>query len=403
MISVEEALSRILAAFAPLPAEWVALANARGRALADDLVATRDQPPHDISAMDGYAVRAADLESGEAVLTQIGEAPAGGRFEGVVGPGETVRIFTGGPVPKGADAIAIQENAKADGDRIALAGKVAPGAHIRKAGMDVKAGEVALKAGTLLDARALGLAAGLNRVWLPVRRRPRIALLATGDELVRPGEPLGPDRIVASNGVTLSAMIESWGGQAIDLGIIEDRAEAFAEILPGLRGVDLVLTIGGASVGERDLVQSALGEQGLSLAFWKIAMRPGKPLMFGEIRGVPLLGLPGNPVSSAVCAILFVRAAIKRLQGLDHNLLEMPAVAGANLKENDRRQDYLRATACWREDGRLEATPANRQDSAMFALFAGADCLIKRRPFAEKAAPGDPIAVIPLSPSLGAL
>jgi molybdopterin molybdotransferase len=399
MISVEEALSRITDAFAPLPSEWVGLAQARGRVLAKDLIATRDQPHQDISAMDGYAVRAADLESGSATLTMVGMAPAGGRFEGHVEPGQTVRIFTGGPLPSGADAVALQENAEADGERIKLTGKVEPGAFVRPAGLDIKQGEVALAAGRALTARDLGLAAALNRVWLPVRRRPRIALLATGDELVRPGEPTGPDRIVTSNSITLASMIEAWGGAALDLGIISDQADAFAGIAPELVDVDLIVTLGGASVGERDLVRQALGNEGLALDFWKIAMRPGKPLMFGRINGVPLLGLPGNPVSSGVCAVLFVRAIMNCLQGLDPNPTEIAAVLSGSLGANDQRQDYLRATTRWRPDGRLEATPSTRQDSAMFALFARADCLIKRRPFAEKAVDGDPVTVLPLSPA----
>jgi molybdopterin molybdotransferase len=396
MISVEEALARITRAFAPLPSEWVALANGRGRVLAEDLVATRDQPPHDISAMDGYAVRAADLAGGGATLALIGEAPAGGRFAREVGPGETVRIFTGGPVPSGADAVALQENATAAGERITLTGAVPVGCFIRPAGLDVRKGEVVLRAGTLLGARDLGLAAGLNRVWLRVRRRPRIALLATGDELVRPGEPLGQDRIVTTNSITLGQMIESWGGSALDLGIVADRVDALAEVMPELAGVDLIVTLGGASVGERDLVRQALGDRGLDLDFWKIAMRPGKPLMFGHVGKTALLGLPGNPVSSAVCAILFVKAVIRCLQGLDPIPVEVPAVLGSNLDANDDRQDYLRATLVWGPDGRLVATPASRQDSAMYAIFANADCLVKRRPYAKPAAAGDPVAILPL-------
>jgi molybdopterin molybdotransferase len=265
--------------------------------------------------------------------------------------------------------------------------------------MDIKKGEAALEAGRRLTARDLGLAAALNQVWIPVRRRPRVALLATGDELVRPGEAVGPDRIVTSNSITLAAMIEAWGGSSLDLGVIPDREEAFAEIIPALSDVDLVVTLGGASVGERDLVRQSLGEGGMKLDFWKIAMRPGKPLMFGQINDAPLLGLPGNPVSSAVCAVLFVRAVINRLQGLDPNPPEFPAVLKDSLDANDQRQDYLRATMSWRADGRLEVTPARRQDSAMFALFARADCLIKRRPFAKNAAKGDLVTIIPLSPS----
>jgi len=396
MISVEEALSRITSAFSPLASEWVSLSKAMGRVLTDDLIATRDQPPHDISAMDGYAVRSADLAKGEATLTLIGEAPAGGRFEGVVGSGQTVRIFTGGPVPEGADAIALQENAEADGKTIKLTGKLSPGRFIRPAGLDVKEGSVTLSKGTILAPRDLGLAAGLNRVWLRVRRRPKIALLATGDELVRPGEPLGPDRIVTTNSITIGAMIESWGGDVVDLGIIEDRQDAFADIVSELRDVDLIVTIGGASVGERDLVRQALGEKGLTLDFWKIAMRPGKPLMFGAVGGIPLLGLPGNPVSSAVCAILFVKAVIRSLQGLDPEPIEVQATLTSPLGANDERQDYLRATSAWRDDGRLDVTAAPRQDSAMYAVFASANSLIKRPPFAEKANVGDLVSVLPL-------
>ncbi len=398
MIPVEEALVKITEAFDPLPSEWISLSDARGRVLSKDLIAERDQPHQAISAMDGYAVRAADLVSGEATLTMVGTAPAGGRFEGKVGPGQTVRIFTGGPIPRGADAVALQENAEISGDQVHLEGAVEPGTFIRPAGLDVKRGEVTLKAGTALGARDLGLAAILNRVWLPVRRKPRIALLATGDELVRPGEALGPDRIVTSNSMTLAAMIEAWGGIALDLGIIADHPDAFAEIMPDLVGVDLIVTLGGASVGERDLVRQSLGLEGLTLDFWKIAMRPGKPLMFGELKGVPLLGLPGNPVSSGVCAVLFVRAVINCLQGLDPNPPEISAVLGIDLDANDQRQDYLRATADWSGDGRLEVTPSKRQDSAMFALFARADCLIKRRPFAKNAKKGDQVTIIPLSP-----
>ncbi len=400
MISVEEAFSRITAAFDPLPSEWVALPNARGRVLAKDLIASRNQPPHAISAMDGYAVRSSDLASGEATLTMVGAAPAGGRFKGMVEPGQTVRIFTGGPLPSGTDAVAIQENAEANGDSITLKGTVQPGAFVRPAGLDVKKGDVTLTSGKALTAARPRSRAVLNQVWLSVRRRPRVALLATGDELVRPGDPIGPDRIVTSNSITLSAMIEAWGGTAIDLGIIADEPDAFAEVLPELVDVDLIVTLGGASVGERDLVRQSLGEEGLTLDFWKIAMRPGKPLMFGQINGVPLLGLPGNPVSSGVCAVLFVRAIMNCLQGLDPNPPEIPAVLGIDLNANDQRQDYLRATSIWRRDGVLEVTPSTRQDSAMFALFARADCLIKRRPFAENALKGSPVVVIPLSPSM---
>jgi molybdopterin molybdotransferase len=397
MLAVEEALKRIVAGLTPLPPEWVHLGAAHGRVLARDLVASRDQPPHAISAMDGYAVRAADLADGGATLRLIGAAPAGATFEGAIGPGETVRIFTGGGLPTGADAIALQENAAKDGDQVRLEGRVEPGTYVRPAGLDFRQGEVALAAGERLGARNLGLAAALNHAWLPVRRRPRVAVLATGDELVMPGQPLAAHQIVNSNSTALAAMVAVWGGEAHDLGIVADRPEELAAIAPHLEGFDLVVTAGGASVGERDLVRSVLGEHGFELDFWQIAMRPGKPLMFGRIRGVPMLGLPGNPVSAGVCAILFVRAAIRALLGMDPALPELAAILGAPLAANDRRQDYLRAHAAWREDGRIEVHPAPRQDSSMLAVFARATCLIKRPPLAPALAAGATVPVVLLA------
>ena len=397
MLAVEEALARIVAGLAPLPAEWCHLGAARGRVLATDLVAPRDQPPHAISAMDGYAVRAADLAGGSATLRQVGAAPAGGTFEGGVGPGETVRIFTGGRLPPGADAIALQENATVDGDRITLAGRVEPGAYVRPAGLDFKRGDLGLAAGTILSARKLGLVAAFNHAWLAVRRKPRVALLATGDELVMPGQALAAHQVVNSNSAMLAAMVTAWGGEPCDLGIAADRPEALAAIVPHLGGIDLLVTVGGASVGERDLVRTVLAGHGLQLDFWQIAMRPGKPLMSGRIQGVPMLGLPGNPVSAGVCAILFVRAVICALQGLDPAPPEVDAILEAPLGANDRRQDYLRAHASWRDDGRLGVRPMPKQDSSMLALFAAAGCLIKRAPHAPAAPAGATVPVLPLA------
>jgi molybdopterin molybdotransferase len=399
MLAVEDAHARIVAAFAPLPAEWVHLAAGAGRVLERDLIAERDQPPGDTSAMDGYAVRAADLAAGHATLRLVGSAPAGGCYEEELGPGETVRIFTGGLLPRGADAVALQENARAEGNRVSIEGSVEPGTFVRPAGLDFRRGERALPAGRRLTARDIGLAAALNHAWLPVRRRPRIALLATGDELVFPGQPLAPSQIVNSNTVALAAMVRQWGAEPVDLGIVRDRPDSLAEASDQLRGVDLAVTLGGASVGERDLVRRVLGEHGLALDFWQIAMRPGKPLMFGRVHDLPLLGLPGNPVSAGVCAVLFVRSAICALLGLDPAPPEVPAVLGAALGANDRRQEYLRASAAWRDDGRLEAVPAARQDSSMLATFARADCLIKRAPFAPAMPPGTAVSVLLLGPA----
>jgi molybdopterin molybdotransferase len=394
MLAVEEAHARIVAAFAPLPSEFVHLAAAAGRVLTKDLIAGRDQPPGNTSAMDGYAVRAADLASGHATLRLVGSAPAGGSYDRELGPGEAVRIFTGGLLPMGADAVALQENARAEGERVRIEGSLEPGTFVRPTGLDFRRDEHALPAGRRLTARDVGLAAALNHAWLPVRRRPRVALLATGDELVLPGAPLAAAQIVSSNTVALAAMVRQWGGEPLDLGIARDRPDSLAEASEQLRGVDLVVTMGGASVGERDLVRGVLGQHGLALDFWQIAMRPGKPLMFGRVHEVPLLGLPGNPASVGVCAVLFVRTALCALLGLDPAPPEVPAVLGAPLGANDRRQDYLRASAVWRADGRLEALPAARQDSSMLATFARADCLIKRAPFAPAMAPGTPVSLL---------
>jgi molybdopterin molybdotransferase len=400
MLAVEEAHARIVGAFAPLPPEWVHLAAAAGRVLAQDLIAPRDQPPGDTSAMDGYAVRAADLAAGHAALRLVGSAPAGGSYDRELGPGEAVRIFTGGLLPRGADAVALQENARADGDRVQIEGSVEPGNFVRPVGLDFRRDEHALPAGRRLTPRDIGLAAALNHAWLPVRRRPRLALLATGDELVLPGQSLGAAQIVSSNTVALAAMVRQWGGEPLDLGIARDRPDSLAAASEQLGGVDLVVTMGGASAGERDLVRGVLGEHGLALDFWQVAMRPGKPLMFGRVHGVPLLGLPGNPVSVGVCAVLFVRAAICALLGLDPSPPEVPAVLGAPLGANDGRQDYLRASAVWRSDGRLEAVPVARQDSSMLATFARADCLIKRAPLAPAIPQGTAVTVLPLGPAL---
>ena len=305
MIPVAEAVARIAAAFSPLPAETVPLAAAHGRVLAADVVARITQPPFAVSAMDGYAARAADVADPPTTLRQIGSVPAGARFEGTVGPSETVRIFTGAPVPDGADTIVIQENAEADGDAITVRAGAPAGRYIRPAGLDFRAGEVGVPAGRRLDARAIGLAAAMNQPWLTVRRKPRIALLATGDEIVMPGEPLGANQIVSSNTHALRAVVEGCGGEAIDLGIARDDEDSLVRLAAGARGADLLITTGGASVGEHDLIRDALKDEGLALDFWKIAMRPGKPLMFGTVGGTRLLGLPGNPgLLASLCADL---------------------------------------------------------------------------------------------------
>lgn len=398
MIPVADAVARIVAAFSPLPAETVPLAAAHGRVLATDVVARVTQPPFAVSAMDGYAARVADVARVPTTLRQIGSVPAGARFEGSVGPGEAVRIFTGAPVPAGADTIVIQENTVAEGARITVREGAPAGRYIRPAGLDFRAGEVGVPAGRRLDARAIGLAAAMNRPWLSVRRKPCIALLATGDEIVMPGEPLGESQIVSSNTHALRAMVEGSGAEAIDLGIARDDTKSLARLAASARGADLLVTTGGASVGEHDLIRDALKDEGLALDFWRIAMRPGKPLMFGAVGGTCLLGLPGNPVSSLVCALIFLRPAIARMLGTGEDALPATQRArlGADVAANDERQDYLRAKLRRGDDGTPVATPFPRQDSSMLSLLVKAQCLVVRPPHAPAAAHGAEVEIIPL-------
>lgn len=396
MISVEDARKRILKAVAALPAEQVALARALGRVLAENVVARVTQPPAAVSAMDGYAVRAADLPRIPATLAVIGKVPAGAAFKGKLAKGQAVRIFTGAPVPQGADSIVIQEDTEPQGRKVLVKEAPKPGQFVRPAGLDFKAGDVGVKAGRRLTARDIGLAAAMNVPWLKVHRRPRVAILSTGDELVMPGQEIGPSQIVCSNGISLAALVEACGGEAIDLGIVPDDRKTLAAMARGARGADFLVTSGGASVGEHDLVQEVLGKEGLQVDFWKIAMRPGKPLIFGAIGGTPMLGLPGNPVSSLVCALIYLKPALEKMQGLDPAGEPSPtALLAKPLPENDRRQDYLRASLSRRGDGALLATPFAKQDSSMLATLAHADCLVVRPPHAKPAKAGERVEIVP--------
>ncbi len=398
MISVDDALRRITDAMPAMPAEQVALSQGLGRVLAEDVAARRTQPPNAVSAMDGYAVQSHDVQDLPATLRVIGAAPAGEAFAGTLGPGQAVRIFTGAPVPDGADAIVIQENTSAEGDTVTVTdGATTPGRYVRPAGLDFTAGETLLGAGRALTARDIGLAAGMNVPWLRVRRKPLIALLATGDEIVMPGDPIGPNQIVSSNGLALASFIAAAGGRAIDLGISPDSRDALKAMAAGARGADMLVTTGGASVGDHDIVQSVLGEVGLELDFWRIAMRPGKPLIFGRIGDTPILGLPGNPVSATVCALIFLGPAIRVMLGLRNGATPAAsAVLGRDLGANDERQDYLRSKLAPGPDGAMVATPSETQDSSMFATLAHADCLVVRAPHAPPAKAGDVVTILPL-------
>ncbi len=395
MISVEEALSRLLAPLEKLPPEQISIADGLGRVLAEDLAARRTQPPFAVSAMDGYAVRGDDVTSVPVELRIVAEVPAGAGFGGHVGHGEAVRIFTGAPMPAGTDTIVIQENTQRDGGRVRVLDGAARGRYVRREGLDFGEGDVLLHAGRRLTARDIGLVAAMNRPWLFVHRRPRIGILSTGDEIVMPGDPIGPHQIVSSNSLALSAFVAACGGIPVSVGNAPDDPAALRQVAAATRGVDLLVTTGGASVGEHDLVRSALGADGLELDFWQIAMRPGKPLMVGSYRGTPMVGLPGNPVSTLVCALLFLRPAFDRLGGAAPPTEAAPtARLGIALPKNDRRQDYLRSRLARAADGTLEVFPFEVQDSSMMRLLADADCLVVRPPHAPAIAAGGTVPIV---------
>ncbi len=406
LLPVAEALEKILAAIpGPVAVEEIPITEGAGRTLAADLLARRTQPPFPASAMDGYAVRAADVATVPARLRLIGTSAAGHGFSGVLGAGEAVRIFTGAPVPEGADAILIQENAdqenaEAEGGTVTAREPVAAGRFMRRAGLDFHEGETLVRAGDTLDARRLALAASAGHAVLPVRRRPRVAVLATGDELVRPGEPAAWDQIVASNGLALAALSQEAGADVIDLGIVRDDLGALREAVGRARraGADLLVTLGGASVGDHDLVQAALGAEGMELGFWRVALRPGKPLMHGRLGSMGVIGLPGNPVSSIVCGLLFVVPAIRALLG-DPRAGEdrsEPATLGRDMPENDARQDYLRARLDTAPDRLPIVHPEIRQDSSMLSVLGASEALLVRPPHAGAAKAGDPCRIIRL-------
>ncbi len=397
MLSVEDALERVLAAFSPLPPETVSVNEAYGRVLVEPVTARITQPPQAVSAMDGYAVRAADVANVPARLRVIGEVPAGGLFGRALEAGEAVRIFTGAPLPEGADSIVIQEDTEREGEAVVVREAPQAGAYVRARGLDFNEGDPGVEAGTWLTPRHVGLIAAMDEPWVAVRRAPRVAILSTGDELVMPGEQRRPSQIVSSNSIALSALVRDCGGTPVNLGISADNRESLERLAAGAEGADLLLTTGGASVGDHDLVRAVLAEVKLSLDFWRIAMRPGKPLMFGHLGTTPMIGLPGNPVSSLVCGLLFVRPVIERMLGLKrppHPLIA--AELAADLPANDRRQDYLRATLERRGNGLPQATPFPKQDSSMLRTLSRSDGLIVRAPHAPPASIGERVSVLAL-------
>jgi len=401
LLSVADARDLVLKDARPLPAERRELAECMGGVLTEDVRSLRTQPPADLSAMDGYAVRSADVANTPVTLDVIGESAAGHPLDKGLQSGQAARLFTGSVVPDGADTIIIQENTTRDGDRVTVRKPETAGRHIRRAGLDFEQGAVLLPRGHRLSERDLMLAAAMNHPTLPVHRRPKVAVLATGDELVPPGSTPGPGEIVYSNGFAIVAFARSEGAEAIDLGVVPDRLDETVAAIRRARdsGADILVTTGGASVGDYDLVQKALASEGLDLSFWKVALRPGRPLMHGTLGGMHVLGLPGNPVSSFVCSLLFLAPLIRCMAGrTDLELRTETARLGCDLPANDERSDYMRSLLSSDSDGSPIATPFPIQDSSMMAALAQAGCLVVRDPFEPAAKAGDPCVIVRLTP-----
>jgi molybdopterin molybdotransferase len=395
MISVSEAEERILAALKPMPLEQIMITDSFGRVVGEDVKSRRTQPPMAVSAMDGYAVRAADVQNIPTDLKIVGYSPAGGSYDETIKEGETVRIFTGAPIPAGADAIVIQEDTLLTDNNVRINRGAPAGKYVRPAGLDFAEGDVLIPKGTRMTARHVGLTAAMNVPWLMTYRKPRVAILATGDEIVMPGEEIGRNQIVSSNAIALAAFVRAMGAEPVLLGIAPDDRDSLRRMAYGIVGNDMLLTTGGASVGDHDLVQDVLREGGMNVDFWRIAMRPGKPLMFGDIGGIPVLGLPGNPVSSLVCAMIFLRPALARMQGAveadrDTTYLKL----ADDLPKNDRRQDYLRATFETDNNGETVVRSFHHQDSSMMATLTHADGLIGRPAHGPALSAGERVEVL---------
>ncbi len=398
LISVEDALALVLQDTDVMQVETVALHDAAFRVLGEDLISLRTQPPFPAAAMDGYALNGLDADLGN-TLKVIGESAAGHGFSGSISRGESVRIFTGAPVPDGADTVVMQEDViSLDGGMMRIIAEVAAGRHVRKTGLDFEQGQIVLAKGMVLDAANLSLAAASGHAKLPVFRKPRVAILATGDELVVPGTVAGLDQIVASNGYGTAALARKIGAEIIDLGIVGDDIAAISTVMQSAfdRDIDVLVTLGGASVGDHDLIKPVLAGFGINLGFWQIAMRPGKPLMHGRYGKTHVLGLPGNPVSSLVCGHLFLIPLLSKMIRQTHEQDTRDARLTHAMRPNDKRQDYVRAKVTKSADGTPDVTAFDIQDSSMLSTLAASNCLIVRAPNAPAANAGELVTVMML-------
>jgi molybdopterin molybdotransferase len=394
LLPVDEARKRILDGVKPLSVESIVLDHACGRVLAVDVKAKRDQPPFPASAMDGYAVRHEDVRQLPVALTLIGTSAAGHGFKGSVKAGTAVRILTGAPLTRGADTIVIQENTERDGDTLRVIEDTSKGKNIRRAGLDFAKGDLLVSKGAVLNPRDIGLLAAGNTPIVKVYRRPTVVLFTTGDELVLPGNRPRADQIVSSNSHAIAAMAQQFGAEVINLGIVKDSLKAtIAAVGKGL-GADILLTTGGASVGDHDYVQAAFKASGVNIGFWKIALRPGKPFMYGRKGKTHVMGLPGNPVSALVTARIFLKPLLDRFAGLPDGGAEHTAILDGTLPANDHRQDYMRATLVVGPDGRRTVSPFSAQDSSMQRILQSSQALIIRPPNAPEAGKGDSVSVL---------
>ena len=397
MISLDEARRIVVEELGPTGAESVPLADAFGRTLAAPLIATRTQPAFRSSAMDGYAVRSADLGASATTLKIAGESAAGHGFSETLNPGQAVKISTGAPMPEGADQVVMREDATLRGGDVVLNARPTPGKHVRAAGVDFAKGAELVAAGTRLSPEAVSIAASAGHVVLSVHQRPKIAVLSSGDELVEPGEAVAEAGIINSNAIGLSALIRAEGASSDYLGIARDNPADVRAKLQSAAGADLLVTIGGASVGDHDHLRAVFSELGGSMIFEKIAVKPGKPTWFGHLGGTPVLGLPGNPVSALVMARLILSPALHALLGASEpaRMRFSRAILSESLTENGRRETYLRARFT-SADGALSAAPLSNQDSSALSALVAADCLVRRAANAPAAAIGETVEILAL-------
>ena len=400
LTTVNTALSKILKSINALSSKEIPIFNSLGETLSSPVYSKICQPSSDVSSMDGYAVLDKDLEDEMNVLRCIDESSAGHPSLKPLKPGETIRIFTGAKLPKGSNKIILQENVEVDRknkDLIIIKNKINNKSYIRKRGMDFKANEKLLNEGHIMNSRSVALATASGNVWTSVRSKPRIAIISTGDELIRPGDfynNSNNNNIISSNGTFLYLFIKQMGGDPFFMPIAKDNLNSLDSIINNAQGSDLIVSSGGASVGDYDLVQIALNNINFKLDFWKISMRPGKPLFFGKLGKIPFLGLPGNPVSTGICSIVFLQSIIKKFLGqkIQNDIIYLPV--GSELKENDHRQDYLRARYSKDKDNNIIVIPFNSQDSGQLSIFSKAECFIIRFPNQKSSKSGEIVPVL---------